>query len=109
MRPTSLRLALAVCALALTLAAPAIAAYVCHPDPAGTRSLSLQGRVLAYSLRGSTLDIALESRTGCNVLAWHAGDGRAVPTARACASVAAAPRPKLTRARIVTGTVDTPD
>src|SRR3954470_16611323 len=105
MRPTSLRLALAVSALALTLAAPAIAAYVCHPDPAGTRSLSLQGRVLAYSLRGSTLDIALESRTGCKVLAWHVGGGRAAPTGRACASVAVGQRSALTRVKIVTGAV----
>jgi hypothetical protein len=91
------------------LAAPAIAAYVCHPDPAGTRSLSLKGRVLAYSLRGSTLHIALESRAGCNVLAWHVGDGRVAPIGRACASVAVGHRSEPTRVKIVTGSVDTPD
>src|SRR5438309_9196134 len=71
-RRTSAQLVVAVCALAL--AAPAIA-YVCHPDPSGTRSLSLRGRVVAYSLRGSTVTIAVQSDGVCKVLAWRAGGG----------------------------------
>ena len=38
-------------AVALTLAASAYA-YVCHPDPPGTRSLAVKGQVDSYSLRG---------------------------------------------------------
>jgi hypothetical protein len=50
LRRQALRLGVAGAA-ALTLAASAYA-YVCHPDLAGTKSLSVNGRVDGYSLRG---------------------------------------------------------
>jgi hypothetical protein len=106
MRRMSARLVVAASALAL--AAPAIAAYVCHPDPAGTRSLSLRGRVTAYSLRGSTLTVALATRAGCGVLVWNSALRKIARTSRACASVVAADR-RPTGVRIVGGTIDRPD
>ena len=45
MRRTSARLAVVVFALAIT--APGIAAFICHPDSAGTSVLSLKGQVSA--------------------------------------------------------------
>jgi hypothetical protein len=79
----------AVVAGALALAAPAIA-YVCHPDPAGTRSLSLHGRVVAYSLHGSRLTIALRTGDTCRTLSWRADLGRVVGAHAACGAVASA-------------------
>jgi hypothetical protein len=90
MRRTSARLAIAVAALTLT--APAIA-YVCHPDPGGTRSVSLKGHVVAYRLHGSTLTVALRSTADCRVFVWQAGADRLTPSAASCGSVANARRP----------------
>jgi hypothetical protein len=57
--------------LILALAAPAVAAmYICHPDPAGTRVLQLDGRVLGYSVRGSTAIIAVRSGGACTTVKW---------------------------------------
>lgn len=109
MRRTSAYLATAACALAL--AAPAIA-YVCHPDPSGARSLSVRGRVVAYSLRGRTVTIALQSRGRCTVLTWHAGTQSVASTGVMCRSLSqvrhswAPPR----RARVVySDSSDRPD
>src|SRR3954454_22558380 len=93
MRRLSTRLFVAAFALAAT--APGIAAYVCHPDPAGTRTLSLQGHVAAYTLQGETLTIALQSRASCSTVVWNAGNGDRPSTGAACRSLAAA-RPATT-------------
>src|SRR5207302_9367781 len=103
MRRTSAHLAIAVCALAL--AAPAIA-YVCHPDPSGTRSLSLRGQVVGYSLHGSTITIALQSGGACEALTWRAGVGEVGSvdsTGVSCRSVARVQHPWAApaRARVV--------
>lgn len=87
MRRTFARFAVTVGAL--TLAAPAIA-YVCHPDPAGTRSLSLHGRMVAYSLHGSRLTIALRAGDTCRTLSWRADVGQVAHTRAACNAVVAA-------------------
>jgi len=47
---TRRHLAVAAGLFALVAAAPAVAAYVCHPDPTGTKRLTINGRVGAYSL-----------------------------------------------------------
>lgn len=109
MRRLSARLIVAVCALAL--AAPAIA-HVCHPDPAGTRSLSLHGRVVAYTLRGNTVTIALSYGDACKVLVWRAGTGNTAFTGTSCGAVRQT-RPPLTapaRVRLVSaGDAERPD
>ncbi len=78
---------LAVALFALGLAAPAIA-YVCHPDPAGTRSLALHGRIVAYSLRGKVLTIGVASQGACRVVTWDtAHSGRTMHSGLSCRSV----------------------
>jgi hypothetical protein len=82
--------AFAVCAFA----APAIAAYVCHPDPAGTKIARLQGRVAAYSLRGTTALIALRHGSSCTAYRWSTTKGTLARAQRSCASIPAE-RPEL--------------
>ena len=99
---------LAVAGAALLLAAPAVA-YVCHPDPAGTRSLSVTGQVAAYRLSGSTVTLALRSNAGCEVLVWSANTARPQPSSAACSSVTPN-RSAATSARLVSaGGADRPD
>src|SRR4051794_39524240 len=63
--------AAAASGLAAILAAPAIAAYICHPQPAGTRSLGITGSIERYSLDGPNVAVALRSSHGCEVVAWN--------------------------------------
>src|SRR5207247_10082640 len=63
--------AAAASGLAAILAAPAIAAYVCHPQPAGTRTLAITGSIERYALDGPNVSVALRSRHGCEVVAWN--------------------------------------
>jgi hypothetical protein len=103
---------LAVLAAALGLAAPAIAAYVCHPDPAGTRALSLRGDVLGFKLHGTDLIVAVRSAGTCRALAWRSGDGTLTPAGVPCAAITAAPQPVAAHSvRIVrpAAAVDRPD
>ena len=62
-------------ALAAVLAAPALAAYICHPDPPGTRTLTLGGTVLRYTLDGARVSVAVRSGGACRVVAWNALTG----------------------------------
>ena len=86
MRRTSARLAVVVFALAIT--APGIAAFICHPDPAGTSMLSLKGQVSAYALQGETVTVALRSGGACTTFAWNAGNGMRSDTSATCRSLA---------------------
>src|SRR5436305_9991414 len=84
---------LAVLVAALGLAAPALAAYyVCHPDPAGTRTLALHGDVLGYTLHGTSLTVAVRHDGACRTYGWNAGGGTRSPSQLSCAAVVAAPR-----------------
>jgi hypothetical protein len=49
--------------LALAFAGPALA-ILCHPDPPGTRSLTIHGRVDGYSLHGTRVAVEYRAR-GC--------------------------------------------
>jgi hypothetical protein len=89
MRRSSIRLAVLVAALGL--AAPAIA-YVCHPDPAGTRTLALRGHVVGYTVNGTNMIVAVRRAGRCRTLAWQSLDGTVAPAGVSCAAVAAAPR-----------------
>ena len=90
MRRTSIRLAVLVAALGL--AAPAIA-YICHPDPAGTRMLALRGHVVGYTVNGANMIVAVRTAGRCSTLAWHPADGTVAPAGVSCGAVAAARRP----------------
>ncbi|MFL5950137.1 MAG: hypothetical protein ACJ74M_00880 [Gaiellaceae bacterium] len=109
MRRTSIRLAVLVAALGL--AAPAIA-YICHPDPAGTRALALQGHVAGYKVKGTNVVVALRNAGTCRAFAWHSSDGTVAPAGVSCAAVAAAPRanaPANVRVIRPAATLDRPD
>jgi hypothetical protein len=63
--------AAAASGLAAVLAAPAIAAYICHPDPAGTRTLAITGSIERYTLDGPHVSVAVRSGHRCDVVAWN--------------------------------------
>src|SRR4051794_9853331 len=87
MRHSRARLAVVVFALALAVPALGAIAYVCHPDPAGTRALALHGRVAGYTLQGARLVVAVRSHGTCATHDWGARAPRV-----SCAAVLAAPR-----------------
>ena len=104
MKPTfrRLRRTLAIGAAAAPFAvAPAIAAveFVCHPDPAGTRSLSVAGRVQSYVVHDGNVTVAVESKGNCmRQIRWHALQraGRVERSSR-CTGAAAAASPGVGR------------
>src|SRR5262249_54935953 len=55
-RSTRALTALVGAAVLAAAAAPAVA-YVCHPDPAGTRSVALRGTLSGYAVDGSTVAV----------------------------------------------------
>src|SRR4051794_22325190 len=63
--------AAAAAALAAVLAAPALAAYICHPQPAGTRTLAITGSIERYALDGPRVSVAVRSGHACKVVAWN--------------------------------------
>jgi hypothetical protein len=73
----------AVGAFALVFAASGLA-YVCHPDPPGTRSLSVGGRIDGYALSGGHVTIHAWVR-GCErTIVWRSlGTASAAVAARA--------------------------
>jgi hypothetical protein len=82
------RLVLAVFgALAAVVAAPALAAYICHPDPAGTRRLTLAGPAERYLLTGPRVSVAVHTLAGCNVVAWNTLTGVHRTTGASCLSL----------------------
>jgi len=99
---------LAVAGAALLLAAPAVA-YVCHPDPAGTRSLTVAGQVPAYRLQGNTVTLALRSSGGCQVLVWTGRSARPRPSSAACSSVTPNRSPAASARLVSAGGADRPD
>lgn len=98
---------LAVAGAALLLAAPAVA-YVCHPDPAGTRSLSVTGHVVAYRLQGTTVTLAVRSQSGCQVLVWRRG-ARPGPSSAACSTVRPNRAPASSARLVAARGADRPD
>src|SRR5437667_3325263 len=95
--------------LAGVLFAGATAASVCHPDPPGTKTARVPGRVQSYAMRGSRVTIVFRSRQECRVVGWRIfarlGKARRAST---CAEVPTRPGAKG-RVALVRGTADTPD
>jgi hypothetical protein len=74
-------------ALAAVVAGPAIAAYICHPDPAGTRRLTLAGPADRYLLDGPRVTVAVHTRAGCKVVSWNTLTGLHRATGAGCLSL----------------------
>lgn len=58
----------------LVAAAPAIA-YVCHPDRAGTRVMSLHGVVQIQAMRGTHVTLAERRAGSCRRIVWDTSTG----------------------------------
>jgi hypothetical protein len=85
----SRRLTLAAGLVGLVTAAPAVAAYVCHPDAEGTKRLTLQGKVGAYSLVRGEIAISIRRGSSCARVVWR--PARSVVGEHPAACVAAGP------------------
>lgn len=109
MRPAGRIAAASIAAFAL--ASSASAAYVCHPDPAGTRTLRLAGEVVAYELQGRTATLLLSKRGDCARVTWNTASGRSSSRPAVCATASA--RTSSSRGgetvEIVPGSADSPD
>jgi hypothetical protein len=84
-RRTRLTVATALCALGTAgLAAAAERATICHPDPHGTRSLTVNGDVTGYGFANGRVDVRWTRSKGCTGMTrW---DYSANPHAAASAS-----------------------
>src|SRR5690242_15692690 len=85
---SSRRLVLAASStLAAIAAAPALAVYVCHPDPPGTRTLAVSGSVERYAVSGPRVSVAVRTPQACNVVAWNLLTGLHATTGASCLSL----------------------
>jgi len=82
----------AACLAAFALVPVAGAASEYPMDAAGTRSLSLDGSIVAYRVSGQSLTVAVRSGGECAVLVWHTATESVASTDRTCASVVATRR-----------------
>ena len=82
----------AACLAAFALVPVAGAASEYPMDAAGTRSLSLDGSIVAYRVSGESLTVAVRSGGACTVLVWHTATESVATTDSTCASVAATRR-----------------
>jgi hypothetical protein len=95
-----------VAAAVVVLAAvgPAVA-YVCHPDRAGTRMLSLRGTVDITSMRGTHVTVTAQHARSCQRIGWDVATGRHHSTSCATRTTQAATSPQGYRADIEGGYV----
>jgi hypothetical protein len=77
-------LALAITVIGLLLCGPAGAASVCHPDPSGTRRLTIHGQVGAYSLVDGQVAISVRREAACARIVWQPSAGTALERPAAC-------------------------
>ena len=88
-------------------------AYVCHPDPPGTRSLTVGGTVARYSMNGARVSVDYRARGSCTRVSWSVRSGDARSRSIGCAKRAPAVRTAThVGARLVTirsGAIDEPD
>ena len=85
-----------VAAVGFGLAAvgPAIA-YVCHPDRAGTRTLSLRGAVEINSMRGTDVTLTVRRDSTCHRVGWDVSMGKRSGPISCATSLAAYSGPGL--------------
>jgi hypothetical protein len=88
-------------------------AYVCHPDPPGTRSLTVGGMVERYSMHGARVSIDYRAHGSCKRVSWNIRGGDARSKRIACGQAAPAVRTAAhvgaRRVAIQSGAVDEPD
>jgi hypothetical protein len=70
-----IRIISACCALAGVVASAAYGAYICHPDPPGTRALSFDGTIGSYSFNGATVSLFLDWDGACERVRWSPTTG----------------------------------
>src|SRR5262245_55321415 len=103
-----------VVVVTLVTAGSAAAAYVCHPDPPGARTLVVGGEVSNYAMRGDRVSILFRGSSGCCAVRWSMRRGTASDdvTSHACGD-SRRPRTRMRRAgRVVSiepGAADAPD
>lgn len=61
----------------LATAGSAAAAYVCHPDPPGTRTLAVRGDIATYKMTGNRVSVFYRGSKGCRTLRWNIARGTA--------------------------------
>lgn len=105
----------AVVLIALATASSAAAAYVCHPDPSGTRTLRIEGQVATYAMKENSVSVLFRNAKGdCRALRWNILRGPASDEARpgACNTTPKPTRSVSRRGRVVSliaGSADSPD
>src|SRR6266516_2200667 len=57
--------------LAGVLVTGATAGSICHPDPAGTKTARVPGRVQHYTMRGSRVTIIYRAHQACRMVHWR--------------------------------------
>jgi len=101
----------AVFGCALAVVAPAVA-VVCHPDLAGTKSVSLRGQVIAYRLAGRSVIVAIRSHSSCTTFTWRTRTNQLSRAASSCGAVIRAAK-TVRRSRLVrlqtASSIDSPD
>jgi hypothetical protein len=100
-----------VATLGLASAASAAGAYVCHPDPAGTRTMTVNGEVARYAMHGSRVTVLSNGASGCRRIVWNVLGRTSLEAADSCSSGAAAKvaAQGQTRVALREGTADEPD
>ena len=59
-------------------------AYICHPDPTGTRTLAVPGQVEAYTMSGSQVRIRYRKKGSCKSVSWNVQAGSSRSSRAAC-------------------------
>jgi hypothetical protein len=86
------RLLVVTCLTACALVPSASAVSEYPMDAAGTRSLSLDGSIVAYRVSGESVTVAVRTDGSCTVLVWHTTSESVEATDRSCAALAATSR-----------------
>jgi hypothetical protein len=95
--------------LAAVLFTGTTAASVCHPDPPGTKTARVPGRVQHYTMSGNRVAIAYGTQRACKVVTW--GIFTRLDKARRSRNCAQGPKRPGSHGQVtlVRGTADTPD
>jgi hypothetical protein len=70
-------------------------AYICHPDPPGTRTLTVGGDVQRYTMSGPRVRIDYRADNSCVKVSWNVRSGAARSRSVACDDAAAAQAPRV--------------
>lgn len=82
MRRMAVRSSTGVAVLFVAAAASAGTAYVCHPDPPGTRTLRVAGDVVRYDMREERVTLLHREGRKCRRIAWNIRRGHSIGDAQ---------------------------